>query len=164
MNSKERVYASGRLPIHFSNVRFTCEFLLCFSLTWEFQVWKYFTVDLTKSRLKNKICIQFKPDSQLSHMWKHETFLYGSNVCLCRERLIITYFLNNPPPIKNAKWGLISYINYCLKTVSVATNILVQEAYTIPPLPSLPFVLSLGCTPLMNFSSSVPTSQSKSTP
>ena len=69
MNSKDRVYASGRLPIHFSNVRFTCEFLLCFSLTWEFQVWKYFTVDLTKSRLKNKICIQFKPDPQLIHSW-----------------------------------------------------------------------------------------------
>ena len=69
MNSKDRVYASGRLPIHFSNVRFTCEFLLCFCLTWEFQVWKYFTVDLTKSRLKNKICIQFKPDPQLIHSW-----------------------------------------------------------------------------------------------
>ena len=69
VNSKDRVYASGRLPIHFSNVRFTCEFLLCFSLTWEFQVWKYFTVDLTKSRLKNKICIQFKPDPQLIHSW-----------------------------------------------------------------------------------------------
>ena len=69
MNSKDRVYASGRLPIYFSNVRFTCEFLLCFSLTWEFQVWKYFTVDLTKSRLKNKICIQFKPDPHLNHSW-----------------------------------------------------------------------------------------------
>ena len=43
--------------------------LICFSLTWEFQVWKYFTVDLTKSRLKNKICIQFKPDPQLIHSW-----------------------------------------------------------------------------------------------
>ena len=43
----------------------------------------------------------------------------------------------------------------------MATIILVQEAYTTPP---LPFVLSLGCTPLMNFSSSVPTPQFKSTP
>ena len=90
-------------------------FLLYFILTWKFQVWKCSTVDLTKSRLKNKTCILFKRDPYLSHIKTWDFSVPECNLCEFWTKysgVLKKYKLldSEEKPYKQSSWKLLDVL------------------------------------------------------